>query len=164
VSVSPTTASVATGGATQSFTATLQNDSQNKGVTWTLSGTACTGAACGTVTPTSSASGAAVTYTSPANAGTVTLTATSVSNNAVSATATITLTSPSSKGPENLGVGSAPSTVVDSNGVVDIAWITQAGIEFAQSQDNGVTFSTPMLALPLGGLSEQMKHLARRGK
>ena len=156
VSVSPTMASVATGGATASFTATLQNDSQNKGVTWTLSGTACTGAACGTVTPTSSASGAAVTYMSPANAGTVTLTATSVSNNAVSATATITLTSPSAKGPENLGIGSAPSTVVDSNGVVDIAWITQAGIEFAQSQDNGVTFSTPMLALPLGGLSEQM--------
>jgi hypothetical protein len=38
VSVSPTTASVVTGGAIASFTATLQNDSQNKGVTWTLSG------------------------------------------------------------------------------------------------------------------------------
>jgi hypothetical protein len=156
VSVSPTTASVATGGATASFTATLQNDAQNKGVTWTLSGTACTGAACGTVTPTSSASGAAVTYTSPANAGTVTLTATSVSNNAVSATATIALTSPSAKGPENLGAGSAPSTVVDSNGVVDVAWITQAGIEFARSQDNGVTFSTLKMVLPTPATADQV--------
>jgi hypothetical protein len=156
VAVSPTTASVATGGATQSFAATLQNDSQNKGVTWTVSGAACTGAACGTVMPTWSASGAAVTYTSPANAGTVTLTATSVSNNSVSAAATITLTTPSPSGPLNLGAGSAPSTVVDSNGIIDVAWIAPAGIEFAQSHDNGATFNAPMLALPLGGLSEQM--------
>jgi len=84
------------------------------------------------------------------------LTTTSVSDNTASAAATITLTAPSATGPDNLGVGSAPSTAVDSNGVVDIAWITQAGIEFAQSQDNGATFSTPKLALPLGGLSEQM--------
>jgi hypothetical protein len=156
VSVSPTTASVATGGATTTFTATLQNDLQNKGVTWTLSGTACTGAACGTVTPSSSASGAAVTYTSPANAGTVTLTATSVSNNSVSAAATITLTTPSPAGPLNLGAGTAPSTVVDSNGVVDVAWITRAGIMFAQSQDNGVTFSTPRSVLPTPVTADQL--------
>jgi hypothetical protein len=156
VSVSPTTVSLATGGVTQSFTATVQNDSQNKGVMWALSGSACNGAACGTVSPTLSGTGVAVSYTSPAHAGTVKLTATSVSNNAASAAATIRLTPPSATGPDNLGVGSAPSTVVDSNGVVDIAWITQEGIEFAQSLDNGVTFSTPMLALPLGSLSEQM--------
>jgi BNR repeat-like domain len=156
VSVSPTAVSLATGGVTQSFTATVQNDSQNKGVTWALSGSACSGAACGTVSPTLSSTGVAVSYTSPANAGTVKLTATSVSNNTASAAATIRLTPPSATGPDNLGVGSAPSTVVDSNGVVDIAWITQEGIEFAQSLDNGATFSTPMLALPLGGLSEQM--------
>ena len=137
-------------GATQSFAATLQNDSQNKGVTWTVSEAACTGAACGTVMPTSSASGAAVTYTSLANAGTITLTATSASNNSVSAAATITLTTPSPSGPLNLGAGSAPSTVVDSNGVIDVAWIAPAGIEFSQWQDNGVTFSSPKLvpALP----------------
>jgi hypothetical protein len=156
VSVSPTTASLTTGGVTQSFSATVQNDSRNKGVMWALSGAGCNGAACGTVSPTSSGSGVPVSYTSPANAGTVKLTATSVSDNTASAAATITLTAPSATGPDNLGVGSAPSTAVDSNGVVDIAWITQAGIEFAQSQDHGVTFSTPMLALPLGGLSEQM--------
>ena len=104
------------------------------------------------MSPTSSASGAAITYTSPASAsaaGTVELTATSLSNNSASAAATITLTAPSATGPENLGPGSAPSTVVDSNGVVDIAWNTQAGIVFAQSQDNGVTFSSPKLVLPL---------------
>jgi hypothetical protein len=64
------------------------------------------------------------------------------------------LTAPSATGPENLGPGSAPSTVVDSKGVVDIAWITQAGIVFAQSQDNGVTFSNPRLVLPLPSAAE----------
>jgi hypothetical protein len=45
-------------------------------------------------------------------------------------------------------VGSAPSTVVDSNGVIDVAWATQAGVAFAQSQNNGVTFSSPSLVIP----------------
>jgi hypothetical protein len=70
--------------------------------------------------------------------------------------ATIKLTTPSPSGPLNLGAGSAPSTVIDSNGVIDVAWIAPVGIEFAQSHDNGATFSAPMLALSLGGLSEQM--------
>jgi hypothetical protein len=150
VSVSPTAASVATGGATFSFTATVQNDSQNEGVIWTLSGANCSEAVCGTVSPTSSASGAAVTYMSPAsavNVGTVLLTAASVSNSAASAAATITLTVPSATGPVNLGVGSYPSAAVDSNGVINIAWFTEAGIAFAQSQNQGVTFNTPAVVV-----------------
>ena len=144
VGVSPTTASLATGGATQTFTATVQNDSQNRGVTWALSGVNCNGATCGSVSPTSSASGAAVTYTSPAKAaGPVTLSATSVSNNAVSASATITLTAI----PIKLGAGSFPSAAVDSNGVIDIAWFTEAGITFACSQNQGGTFNTPAVAV-----------------
>jgi uncharacterized protein YjdB len=94
VSVSPQTASVAVGG-TQTFAATVTNDSGNKGVTWTLSGTGCSGAACGSVSPASSASGAAVTYTAAATApsGEVTLKATSVADATKSAAATITVTS-----------------------------------------------------------------------
>src|SRR3984893_18192643 len=62
VAVSPSTISVQTGH-TQTLTATLQNDSQNKGVTWTLSGGGCNGAACGTLSAMASTSGTAITYT-----------------------------------------------------------------------------------------------------
>jgi hypothetical protein len=47
VSVGPKTASVA-GGQTQTIRATILNPS-NTGVNWTLSGTGCTGTACGTL-------------------------------------------------------------------------------------------------------------------
>ena len=55
------------------------NGSQNKGVAWSLAGTGCSAAACGTVSPGSSLSGTSVTYTAPmvAPSGTVTVTATS---------------------------------------------------------------------------------------
>jgi hypothetical protein len=89
VSASPTTASVQAG--TQPFTATVTNDMQNGGVTWSLS---CAGT-CGTLSATSSLSGVAITYTAPASvpASTVTLTATSATDGTKSSSATITVTS-----------------------------------------------------------------------
>jgi hypothetical protein len=92
VSISPATASVPTGYGTQAFTATIQNDFQNQGVTWTLSGTGCSGSTCGTLSNITTRS---VTYAAPAtvpNPASVTLTATSISNTAKTATATITVT------------------------------------------------------------------------
>src|SRR5262249_11517295 len=59
VTLSLSTVSVTVNG-TQAFTATVANDSAAKGVTWTVTGTGCSGAMCGTVTPTSSTSGVAV--------------------------------------------------------------------------------------------------------
>src|SRR5579862_5741761 len=97
VSVTPGTASLVTGGVTQTFTANVVNDAQNLGVTWSVSGTNCTGAACGAISPTTSASGAAVTYTSGPSAkaaGTVTVTATSVAEASVVGTAVVTLAAP----------------------------------------------------------------------
>lgn len=97
VSVTPTTASVQVPSGTQQFTATVHNDRHHRGVRWTLSGTGCSGSACGTLSAGSSASGSPLTYTAPAavpNPATVTLTATSVSNTSKRATATITLTAP----------------------------------------------------------------------
>ena len=80
---------------TQDFSATVQNDPADKGVTWSLtqSGTACS-PACGTIAPTSTASGVATTYTAPAAAlsSTVSLTATSLSDPTISNCATATLT------------------------------------------------------------------------
>ncbi len=92
VSVAPPTASVTSGGASQGFTATLQNDTQNKGVTWSLSGAGCTGTACGML---SAVTATTVSYSAPAtlpSPPTVTLKATSVADNTKSATSTITVT------------------------------------------------------------------------
>src|SRR5690348_583844 len=71
------------------LTATVTNDSSGKGVTWTVSGTSCSGSACGTLT---SASAFSVTYTAPNVAGVYTVTATSVADNTRLSTATIGVT------------------------------------------------------------------------
>ena len=92
VSLSPVTANVPTGYGTQIFSATLQNDPYNQGVTWSLSGSGCSGSTCGTLTNLATMS---VTYNAPAsvpNPAAVTLTATSITDNTKSATATITVT------------------------------------------------------------------------
>jgi len=92
VTVLPATASVQAGIGTQSFTATLTNDSQNMGVTWSLSGAGCSGMTCGTLSNISSTS---VKYAAPAKAplpNAVTLTATSVSDKTTGAAATVTVT------------------------------------------------------------------------
>ena len=93
ISISPSSSSVQIS-QTANFAATLQNDSQNKGATWSLSGSGCSGASCGTL---SSVTTSSVTYTAPTsvpNPATVTLTAASVADTSKSATATITVTSP----------------------------------------------------------------------
>jgi uncharacterized protein DUF5666 len=92
VTITPTSASVPAGTGTQNFTATVMNDYLSRGVTWALSGTGCSGAACGSLSKMTSS---AVTYNAPAsvpNPATVTLTATSVNDTSKSSTATITVT------------------------------------------------------------------------
>jgi hypothetical protein len=92
VSVSPSTASVPSGYGSQAFTATVNNDFQNQGATWVLSGTGCSGSTCGTLT---NVTGTSVTYNAPANPpspATVTLTATAVGDTTKSSSATITVT------------------------------------------------------------------------
>ena len=94
VTLSPTSQSIAVG-TNQTFTATVSNDSQSRGVTWTLSGAGCSGTSCGTLSATSSASGAPITYTAPAavpSPATVILTATAVADTGRFSSATITIT------------------------------------------------------------------------
>ena len=92
VAVSPGAANTPTGYGVQDFGAILQNDIQRMGVTWTLSGTGCNGAACGSlanITPTSAR------YIAPGNLpspSTVFVTATSVADPTQSASATVTVT------------------------------------------------------------------------
>jgi hypothetical protein len=92
VSVSPSTASVQVS-QTAIFSASVQNDSQNRGVSWSLAGAGCTSAACGTLTNVTATS---VTYNAPAavpNPRSVTLTATSLADASSARAATITVTS-----------------------------------------------------------------------
>ena len=74
-----------------SVSATVANDTSNKGVAWTLSGSSCSGAACGSLTSQTTTS---VTYNAPASIPSdlaVTLTATSVANPSKSASTAITV-------------------------------------------------------------------------
>jgi hypothetical protein len=97
VSLSPKTASVA-GDGTQVLTATILNP-HNTGVTWSLSGSGCTGSACGTLGNFggNNNQGWTATYTAPLTVpspASVTVTATSVNDTTKSDTATITITAP----------------------------------------------------------------------
>jgi hypothetical protein len=88
VTISPTTAQVVAG-AQQQFTATVTGTT-NHAVTWSVSGSGCTGPACGTVTTVG-------LYTAPAtvpNPPQVTVTATSVADQTKSASAVVTILPP----------------------------------------------------------------------
>jgi len=81
---------------TQQFTATINYDASNQGVSWSLTqnSTVCS-PVCGTISPATTASGAPTTYTPPSavpSNTSVTLIATSVANTTKSAQATVTLT------------------------------------------------------------------------
>jgi hypothetical protein len=147
VTLSLTTANVTVNG-TQAFTATVGNDSANKGVTWTVTGTGCSGPACGTVSPTTSASGSAVTYTAPGSVptpATLTLKATSVADGTKSASATITVTAASggtvavTLTPKRGGIAVSQAlnftaTVANDTGNQGVTWsVTGTGILSAQT-------------------------------
>jgi hypothetical protein len=151
VSVAPATASVQASGGTNNFVATVQNDAQNKGVTWSLSGAGCTGATCGALSTTASASGTAITYTAPVNVPappTVTLTATSVANGTKPAQATITVVAP----PTGVSVTLTPkrggltvsqslgftATVANDVGAAGVTWSATAGSFSTQSTTSAV--------------------------
>ena len=113
VTVLPATANVQAGIGTQSFTATLTNDSQNMGVSWSLSGTGCSGITCGTLSNITSTS---VIYAAPANApspSAVTLTATSVADKSMGATATVTVTA--APAPPTAAVSASPTTIASGS-------------------------------------------------
>lgn len=74
---------------TITLSATVANDSSNQGVTWSVSGTSCSGSACGTLTAATSTT---VKYTAPIAGGVYLVTATSVADVTKSASATIGVT------------------------------------------------------------------------
>jgi Putative Ig domain len=62
------------------------------GVNWSVTGSGCSGTACGTLSSTSSLTGVPVTYTPPSTAGVYTITARSVTTNSITATAAVGVT------------------------------------------------------------------------
>ncbi len=85
IAVTPANATVATGAA-QQFAASVTGSSEN-GVTWTVSGSGCSGTTCGTMSSAGLYT-APVTVPSPA---TVTVTATSISDSTTSASASVVI-------------------------------------------------------------------------
>jgi hypothetical protein len=155
VSVSPGAASLQAGTGTQAFAATLQNDTQNKGVSWSLSGAGCNGATCGAL---SGITATTVTYTAPAAAptpATVTLTATSVADTTQTGAATITLTAAVS----NVSVSITPArggiainqslvftaTVTNDIGNQGVSWSSSGG-SFTSQNSTAATFRAPASA------------------
>jgi hypothetical protein len=165
VSVSPSSASVQVSAST-SFTASVQNDIQNEGVTWNLSGSGCSGSSCGDLTnPTKSS----VTYTAPTtvpSVPTVTITATSVANTAKSAVASVTVAAAQSTGggsgvptfAENHVSGSStqgnpvtgyilrlPNPSLAGNCiVVGFQYSNMSGVRASVSDDQGNSYSAPV--------------------
>jgi len=141
VSVSPAgSQSVQASIGTRNFTATVANDSQNAGVTWTLVGSGCNSSTCGTISATSSSSGAPITYTAPLvppSPADVTLTATSVTDKNQSFTTIITVSPPIS-----VSV-SAANQSVHSNATVQVtATVAQ------DAQNKGVQWALTSAGLP----------------
>ena len=120
-------------GNTATFTATVANDSNSAGVTWTLTGTGCTGAACGVLSGSTTTT---VTYTAPgtvATAFTVTITASSVAKTGMVGTVTVNV-------PVNLGISTAAGalagatvgtaysvTLASAGGVAPNTWTVTTG-------------------------------------
>ena len=90
VEISPSAAQTMDSGQSMNFTAFLANDNLNRGVTWTATGSSCSGNGCGTLTNVTTTS---VTYVAPtiSAALTVTLKATSVANSSSTASVTINI-------------------------------------------------------------------------
>jgi hypothetical protein len=115
VSVSPATFYVKTG-TTTSVTATVANDSNNAGVTWSVS---CASTLCGIITP-STKSGVAATYIAPATvpSGAVAITATSVTDTTKTAQSTATVISST---PISVTFSSAPGSSMHAGAQATLA-------------------------------------------
>jgi len=124
VKIAPTTAEVAAAGGSQQFIATVTG-STNTSITWSVTGTGCTGASCGTISNTGR-------YTAPGivpSQADVTVTATSAADTSKAASASVTIIPP-------VAVSVSPSTIQVVSGGHQQFTATITG-----SQNTGVTWS-----------------------
>jgi hypothetical protein len=118
-------------GQTLNFTANVANDSSGDGVSWSMSGTSCSGTACGTF---SNKTNNAATYDAPAAVSSsmaVKVTATSVANTAISTSSTVMVTPAPSITTTTLAsvtVGTAYSaTLQATGGAGTLTWSLASG-------------------------------------
>jgi hypothetical protein len=119
-------------GTVRLFTATLTNDTRNAGVDWSLTGSGCTGTACGTLAVLNDST---VSFTAPAVApapATVTLTATSITDHSKSASDAVEITAP---GVVSVVISAAPGSVYTSQQAQVTATV------FGDSANAGVTWT-----------------------
>jgi hypothetical protein len=123
-------------GATTQFSATIINDSSNKGISWSVT---CPAAPCGSVSPTTTAGGAPTTYTAPAipPAGdlTVTVTATAAAGGASAVSAnfkvpgiTVTVAPPSAIPLKVNATAQVTATVTGDSAAKGVTWTVSCAI------------------------------------
>ena len=147
VSVSPASASLG-GGGTQSFTATVANDSSNGGVTWSI------GSGVGTLSASTSTG---VIYTAPSVVGTataVTLTATSKTDTTKSSPAAIALTSiaittVSTTSPTPLASLQVGTTGINASNAVTLTFSNSSGFSATEQAVRVQSDGTVIAGVPL---------------
>jgi Putative Ig domain len=114
-----------------SLTATVINDTASKGVTWSLSGSGCSGAACGTL---SNQTATSATYTAPSQVTaslSVKVVATSVADSTKSTPASLELVPPPAVTTTSLSNGAGgtayTATLQESGGIAPFSWSVASG-------------------------------------
>lgn len=118
-------------GRSVSITATVINDTSGKGVTWSLSGSGCSGATCGTL---SNQTATSVSYKAPSQVTSslsVKVVATSVADNTKSAPVSLLLVPPPSVTttslPNGTGGTAYTATLQESGGIAPFTWSVASG-------------------------------------
>ncbi|WP_348261649.1 putative Ig domain-containing protein [Telmatobacter sp. DSM 110680] len=131
VAIAPSAQAKIDAGQTLSFSATLANDSHSKGVSWTMSGTGCTGSACGTFTGSTSTG---ITYVAPktvSSSMTVSIQATSVADTTKTASATVVVSPTPSISTTTLAGGTVATaysaTLAATGGSGALTWALASG-------------------------------------
>jgi len=142
IATSPQSGTVQVGGSSGQFSAQVNNDPNNAGVSWTVS---CSPGPCGSVSPTTTPSGTSTVYTAPATPPasnlTVTLTATSVTDPTKTSPAQITIPS--------VGLSLSPSTANVLEGASTPVTATVAG----DPSNKGVTWAVSCATAPCGSVA-----------
>lgn len=154
-------------GATAQFSATVSNDSSNKGINWTVS---CLATDCGSVSPTTTANGAPTTYTAPVTppAGdlTVTVRAAAVADGAAAVAANfkvagiaISVATPSTTPMHVNATAQVTATVTGDTAAKGVTWTVSCSVAACGSVSPATTASgvattyTAPAAPPAGNLT-----------
>ena len=150
VAISPGTQQSIDQGQTVKFTASVSNDANGQGVSWSLAGSGCGGSGCGTLTNTSKAG---ATYNAPgsvSSAMNVSVKATSVAKNTAFASAMVLVNPPPAISTTSLPGGivgtSYNTTLHASGGTGALLWSITGGnlpAGFFLNATTGVIFGTP---------------------